>query len=243
MRFLTFFGKNILQDLQKCYIINLFNGNGNAKSYQQPSLRFPQNGSQIIIKREVKTMNEIQAVKTAKIEEVKKNSKKGFTLVELVVVIAILAVLAAIAIPVVASTIKSSQISSAQTNAQTIETAIKEAKAATAAGDDSIFVNSANGHKASKNDLTVSDVLEAKKITSAAAQKYTIDGVDYNCVYDATDEKVYFATSDNKKTIGKDSNDISGHTVVALTSTAQDGTITVVTSDLKNLKVTPKAGN
>ncbi len=27
-------------------------------------------------------MNEIQAVKTAKIEEVKKNSKKGFTLVE-----------------------------------------------------------------------------------------------------------------------------------------------------------------
>mgnify|MGYP000177638222 CR=1 FL=1 len=27
-------------------------------------------------------MNEIQAVKTAKIEEVKKNSKKGFTLVD-----------------------------------------------------------------------------------------------------------------------------------------------------------------
>ena len=49
-------------------------------------------------------MNEIQAVKTAKIEEVKKNSKKGFTLVELVVVIAILAILAAIAIPVVSST-------------------------------------------------------------------------------------------------------------------------------------------
>jgi len=51
MRFLTFFGKNILQDLQKCYIINLFKGNGNAKSYQQPSLQFPQNGSQIIIKK------------------------------------------------------------------------------------------------------------------------------------------------------------------------------------------------
>lgn len=186
-------------------------------------------------------MNEIQAVKTAKIEEVKKNSKKGFTLVELVVVIAILAVLAAIAIPVVASTIKSSQISSAQSNAQTIETAIKEAKAATAAGDDSIFVT--NGHKASKNDLTVEDVLEAKKITSAAAQKYTIDGVDYNCVYDATDEKVYFATSDHKKTIGKDSNDISGNTVMPLTSTAQDGTITVVQTELKNLKVTPQAGN
>lgn len=51
MRFLTFFGKNILQNLQKCYIINLFNGNGNAKSYQQKLLRFPQNGSQIIIKK------------------------------------------------------------------------------------------------------------------------------------------------------------------------------------------------
>ncbi|WP_444433547.1 prepilin-type N-terminal cleavage/methylation domain-containing protein [Ruminococcus sp.] len=188
-------------------------------------------------------MNEIQAVKTAKIEEVKKNSKKGFTLVELVVVIAILAVLAAIAIPVVASTIKSSQISSAQSNAQTIETAIKEAKAATAAGDDSIFVNTAGDHKASLNNLTVADVLAAKKITSAAAQKYTIDGTDYNCVYDATDEKVYFATSDHTKTIGKDSNDISGHTVQPLTSTAQDGKITVVSTDLKDLKVTQQAGN
>lgn len=179
-------------------------------------------------------MNEIQAVKTAKIEEVKKNSKKGFTLVELVVVIAILAVLAAIAIPVVAATIKSSQISSAQTNAQTIETAIKEAKAATAAGDDSIFVNTADGRKASLANLTVADVLTAKKITSAAAQNYTIDGTVYTCVYDATDEKVYFsAVADasknikaNSKTIGKDSNDISGHTVIALTKT-DDGKVTI----------------
>ena len=66
-------------------------------------------------------MNEIQAVKTAKIEEVKKNSKKGFTLVELVVVIAILAILAANAIPVVSSTIASSQRSSALSDAQTLE--------------------------------------------------------------------------------------------------------------------------
>lgn len=188
-------------------------------------------------------MNEIQAVKTAKIEEVKKNSKKGFTLVELVVVIAILAVLAAIAIPVVAATIKSSQISSAQTNAQTIETAIKEAKAATAAGDDSIFVT--NGHKASKNDLTVADVLEAKKITSAAAQNYTIDGTVYSCVYDATDEKVYFATSDYKKTIGKDTHDISAHktNIKKLTTTDQDGKVTVDAKiNLSDLKVT-KPGN
>lgn len=197
-------------------------------------------------------MNEIQAVKTAKIEEVKKNSKKGFTLVELVVVIAILAVLAAIAIPVVASTIKSSQISSAQSNAQTIETAIKEAKAATAAGDDSIFVT--NGHKASNNDLTVEDVLAAKKITSAATQNYTIDGITYSCVYDATDEKVYFAAVSGKdasgsaitkysQTIGKDKNNITTHTVIDLTTTANDGTVTVKANDLVSLKVTKPANN
>lgn len=189
-------------------------------------------------------MNEIQAVKTAKIEEVKKNSKKGFTLVELVVVIAILAVLAAIAIPVVASTIKSSQISSAQSNAQTIETAIKEAKAATAAGDDSIFVNTAGDHKASLNNLTVADVLAAKKITSAAAQNYTIDGDVYTCVYDATDEKVYFSVmakdgvTANSKTIGKDSNDISGHTVIDLTATDKEGKVTIKDNNLSALKVT-----
>lgn len=187
-------------------------------------------------------MNEIQAVKTAKIEEVKKNSKKGFTLVELVVVIAILAVLAAIAIPVVAATIKSSQISSAQTNAQTIETAIKEAKAATAAGDDSIFVSTDDARKASLANLTVEDVLTAKKITSAAAQNYTIDGTVYTCVYDATDEKVYFsAVADasknikaNSKTIGKDSNDISGHTIIDLTET-KDGKVTVKANNLSAL--------
>lgn len=148
-------------------------------------------------------MNEIQAVKTAKIEEVKKNSKKGFTLVELVVVIAILAVLAAIAIPVVASTIRSSQISSAKTNAQTIETAIKEAKAAVAAGDDSIFVT--NGHKASNNDITIADALNAKKIITAATKTYSVDGVLYSCYYVPADEKVYFVGTDkanNTKTIG-----------------------------------------
>lgn len=188
-------------------------------------------------------MNEIQAVKTAKIEEVKKNSKKGFTLVELVVVIAILAVLAAIAIPVVAATIKSSQISSAQTNAQTIETAIKEAKAATAAGDDSIFVSTDKAHKASLANLTVEDVLTAKKITSAAAQNYTIDGTVYTCVYDATDEKVYFSAmakgdvAANTKTIGKDSNDISKHTIINLTETGDDGKVTIKANDLSALKV------
>lgn len=140
-------------------------------------------------------MNEIQAVKTAKIEEVKKNSKKGFTLVELVVVIAILAILAAIAIPVVASTIKSSQVSSAKSNAQTIELAIKEAKAAVAAGDDSVFTVTLTGgttHKASDDTITVADVAAAKKLESAFKAEYNIDGKTYKCMYDKTNHKVYY---------------------------------------------------
>ena len=126
-------------------------------------------------------MNEIQAVKTAKIEEVKKNSKKGFTLVELVVVIAILAILAAIAIPVVSSTITSSQRSSAKSNAQTIEVAIKEADAAISAKDDTVFVNKAGAaaadqFKASSGSLTLANISTAKAIDSAVTATYQNDG-------------------------------------------------------------------
>ena len=222
MRFLTFFCKNILQDLQKCYIIDLFKGNGNAKSYQQPSLRFPQNGSQIIIKREVKTMNEIQAVKTAKIEEVKKNSKKGFTLVELVVVIAILAILAAIAIPVVSSTITSSQRSSAKSNAQTIEVAIKEADAAISAKDDTVFVNKAGAaaadqFKASSGSLTLKNITDAKAIDSAVTATYQINGVNYSAYYDNATQKVAFLGNDGKNVVNVDGTAYTGTDTVLLT--------------------------
>lgn len=222
MRFLIFFGKNILQDLQKCYIIDLFKGNGNAKSYQQPSLRFPQNGSQIIIKREVKTMNEIQAVKTAKIEEVKKNSKKGFTLVELVVVIAILAILAAIAIPVVSSTITSSQRSSAKSNAQTIEVAIKEADAAISAKDDTVFVNKAGAaaadqFKASSGSLTLKNITDAKAIDSAVTATYQINGVNYSAYYDNATQKVAFLGNDGKNVVNVDGTAYTGTDTVLLT--------------------------
>ena len=176
-------------------------------------------------------MNEIQAVKTAKIEEVKKNSKKGFTLVELVVVIAILAILAAIAIPVVASTIKSSQVSSAKSNAQTIELAIKEAKAAVSSGDDSVFNAASTGataHKASANNLTVQDVLKAKKIESAVAP-YTVDGHTYKPYYDKDSGKVVFLTDDstNKFEIGVDvksdgTGKYTGTNLVELTATGTE---------------------
>lgn len=151
-------------------------------------------------------MNEIQAVKTAKIEEVKKNSKKGFTLVELVVVIAILAILAAIAIPVVSSTITSSQRSSAKSNAQTIETAIKEADAAISAKDDSVFIDKSgkNAFQASKGSLTLANISTAKAIDSAVEATYQINGVNYSAYYDNNTQKVVFLGHDGKNVVDVD---------------------------------------
>lgn len=128
-------------------------------------------------------MNEIQAVKTAKIEEVKKNSKKGFTLVELVVVIAILAILAAIAIPVVSSTIASSQRSSALSDAQTLELALKEAHAQIIAKDTSVYADTA----------TVDDVISAKSLQGIKiTDTRTIGGTTYTLKWDAKDDKCYW---------------------------------------------------
>lgn len=134
-------------------------------------------------------MNEIQTVK---------NSKKGFTLVELVVVIAILAILAAIAIPVVASTIVSSQRSSAKSNAQTVELAIKEAEAAISSGDTSVFSG------ANSSSMTMADIAAAKKIESAVTASYTISGTTYTCYYNKADQKVVFSDG---------TNDIDGNTI------------------------------
>ncbi|WP_449077095.1 prepilin-type N-terminal cleavage/methylation domain-containing protein [Ruminococcus sp.] len=164
-------------------------------------------------------MNEIQAVKTAKIEEVKKNSKKGFTLVELVVVIAILAILAAIAIPVVSSTITSSQRSSAKSNAQTIETAIKEADAAISAKDDTVFVDKSQngGFKASSGSLTLANVSKAKAIDSAVTATYQINGVNYSAYYDNDTQKVAFLGHDGTNVVDVDGNKYAGTKVVLLT--------------------------
>ena len=139
-------------------------------------------------------MNEIQAVKTAKIEEVKKNSKKGFTLVELVVVIAILAILAAIAIPVVASTIASSQRSSALSNAQTLELAIKEAHAQIIAKDTSIYTD---GDKTTLNTVVTKKAIKVEK-------EVKISNVDYTLNWSKSDSKCYYIDKDSKSLDGKD---------------------------------------
>lgn len=176
-------------------------------------------------------MNEIQAVKTAKIEEVKKNNKKGFTLVELVVVIAILAILAAIAIPVVSSTITSSQRSSAKSNAQTIETAIKEADAAISAKDDTVFIDKTKTpptFKASDGKLTLANISTAKAIDSAVTATYQINGVNYSAYYDNDTQKVAFLGNDGKQTVDVDGKAYTGTKTVLLTDTkgGVDATVT-----------------
>jgi len=59
----------------------------------------------------------------------KKNNKKGFTLVELVIVVAVMAILVAVAIPTVSSITKSAKDSVNDSNARTIESVIKLAEA------------------------------------------------------------------------------------------------------------------
>lgn len=55
----------------------------------------------------------------------KKNNKKGFTLVELVIVVAVMAILVAVAIPTVASITGKARTAVADANAQTIESMLK----------------------------------------------------------------------------------------------------------------------
>lgn len=65
----------------------------------------------------------------------KKNNKKGFTLVELVIVVAVMAVLVAVAIPTVGSIVGTAEEATAESNARTIESIIKLAEANDKDGD------------------------------------------------------------------------------------------------------------
>ena len=105
----------------------------------------------------------------------KKNNKKGFTLVELVIVVAVMAILVAVAIPTIGSISASAQDSVTQTNARTIESVIKLAEA-----------------EASKNSDGVAD-LEADDIDEAVtAAKLGIETGSF--VYDAAQGTVKAGT-------------------------------------------------
>lgn len=68
----------------------------------------------------------------------KKNNKKGFTLVELVIVVAVMAVLVAVAIPTIGSVLGTAKDAVAESNARTIESVIKLAEANVATGETSL---------------------------------------------------------------------------------------------------------
>lgn len=139
--------------------------------------------------KEKRTPNSRISVRFKSLVPAKKiKSKKGFTLVELVVVIAILAILSAIAIPVVAATTRSSVVSKAKTNANTIEYAFKEADAAVANGDNTKYAN------ASANNIKISEVVEANNLYAVLEPENLFGTLYYPVVCNG---KVYFAADSN----------------------------------------------
>lgn len=107
---------------------------------------------------------------TEKLRKAKKNSKKGFTLVELVIVIAVLAIIAEIAIPTITTTLKSAQISAMQSDGETLETFIKECASNIEAGLKYTYYGEGS---VPATEATVADVCFTNDFDSAA---YPIDG-------------------------------------------------------------------
>lgn len=139
--------------------------------------------------KEKRTPNSRISVRFKSLVPAKKiKSKKGFTLVELVVVIAIIAVLAAIAIPIVASTINSSIVSRAKTNANTIEYAFKEADAAVASADNTIYTH------ASTNTVQISEVIAVNNLERIIQPEHLFGTPYYPVICKS---KVYFAVDSN----------------------------------------------
>lgn len=139
--------------------------------------------------KEKRTPNSRISVRFKSLVPAKKiKSKKGFTMVELVVVIAILAILSAIAIPVVAATTRSSVVSKAKTNASTIEYAFKEADAAVAGEDNTIYIH------ASTNTIQISEVVAANNLEQIIQPEHLFGTLYYPVICKS---KVYFAVDSN----------------------------------------------
>lgn len=94
----------------------------------------------------------------------KKNNKKGFTLVELVIVVAVMAILVAVAVPTISSISKTAQDSVNDSNARTIESVIKLKEAEL----------SKSGSVVTITDTNIDDAVTAAKL-GIASGTYTYD--------------------------------------------------------------------
>lgn len=81
----------------------------------------------------------------------KKNNKKGFTLVELVIVVAVMAILVAVAIPTVSSITSKATDAVNQSNARTVESIIK-LEAAEKSNDNNAYAISVGDAVAALNE-------------------------------------------------------------------------------------------
>lgn len=117
-----------------------------------------------------------------------KKSKKGFTLVELVVVIAILAILAAIAIPMVVNIINSASQSSTETDAASIDAAVKSYHAAITSG--SLNKSNAPTTLSTKNNLPEANASNKTRSTYANSTAKVKEAMEWDGIYDRLTTKL-----------------------------------------------------
>ena len=95
----------------------------------------------------------------------KKNNKKGFTLVELVIVVAVMAVLVAVAIPTVKSITQTAKNATYDTNCRTIESMLK--------------LEEAEQSKNGNGSVTLSETQVGTALTNAKLGLKSGDGIRY----------------------------------------------------------------